>query len=200
MDSSFDVHKQRESNDHKIVIALERIAEAFRVLLWEETKKTGLSPTQLQLLIYLLHHPDHTTIPSYLATEFNMTKATITDSLRMLLKKDLIEKFPDPNDARSYSIKLTKEGKSISTNATQFSNKLFASINGLPKTTKDQLLEGLLHTIDQLNERSVISLQRMCKHCRFLENKDNGHYCGFLEQPLGPTELRIDCPEFEGKI
>ena len=117
----------------------------------------------------------------------------------MLLKKNLIEKFPDPNDARSYSIKLTKEGKAISANTAQFSNKLFASIIDLPQTTKDQMLEGLLHTIGQLNKRSVISLQRMCKHCRFLENKDGGHYCSFLEQPLGPTELRIDCPEFEEK-
>ena len=51
MDSAFDVNQQLESSDHKIVVALERIAEAFRVLLWQETKKTGLSPIQLQLLI-----------------------------------------------------------------------------------------------------------------------------------------------------
>lgn len=197
MDSAFDVNRQLESNDHKIVVALERIAEAFRVLLWQETKKTGLSPIQLQLLIFLLHHPEQTTTPSYLASEFNLTKATITDSLRMLLKKEMIEKHPDPNDARSYSIHLTKEGKSIGQSATQFSKQLLGSLDGLSASAKGTLLEGLLHMIGQLNEQSLISLQRMCKNCRFLENKDVGHYCHFLEQPLAPAELRIDCPEFQ---
>ncbi|MDW3195183.1 MAG: MarR family transcriptional regulator [Cytophagales bacterium] len=197
MDSAFDVNQQLESKDHKIVVALERIAEAFRVLLWQETKKTGLSPIQLQLLIFLLHHPEQTTTPSYLATEFNLTKATITDSLRMLLKKDLIVKHTDPSDARSYSIQLTTAGKTIGESATQFSNQLLGSLEGLSASSKGNLLEGLLHMIGQLNDQSVISLQRMCKNCRFLENKDGGHYCSFLEQPLAPAELRIDCSEFE---
>lgn len=197
MDSPFDVSKQQESNDHKIVVALEKIAETFRVLLWEETKKTGLSPTQLQLLIFLLHHPDYTTTPTYLATEFNMTKATITDSLRILLKKELILKKPDPNDARSYSILLTPTGKSVCASVTQFSNPLLQSLSGITESTKNQMLDGLLHVISQLNDRSIISLQRMCKHCQFLEKSGNGHYCSFLEQSLKPTELRIDCPEFK---
>lgn len=177
---------------------MERVSEAFRVLLWEETKKSGLSPTQIQLLIFLLHHPNHTTTPSYLAKEFNMTKATITDSLKMLLKKELISKSPALSDARSYSIKLTIRGKSISESATQFSNQMLNSLSGLSESVKEQMLQGLLQMISQLNECSVISLQRMCKNCRFLENKDNGHYCSFLKKPLAPTELRIDCPEFEG--
>ncbi len=197
MDSSFDVSKQLENNDHKIVVALERISEAFRVLLWEETKKTGLSPTQLQLLIFLLHHPHHTTTPSYLAAEFNMTKATITDSLRMLLKKELIAKYPDPGDARSYSIQLTKKGKIVSEHSSHFSSQLLDSLEGIPQEIKNKMLDGLLQTISHLNDRSVISLQRMCKNCRFLENKDGGHFCSFLEQPLAPAELRIDCAEFE---
>ncbi len=198
MDSAFDVRKQLENNDHKIVVALERISEAFRVLLWEETKKTGLSPTQLQILIFLLHHPGHTTTPSYLATEFNMTKATMTDSLRMLLKKELIQKLPDPHDARSYSIKLTTKGEKISESAAQFSSQLLASLSGVSDGIKNQMLEGLLSMISELNRQSVISLQRMCKNCRFLENQENGHYCNFLKQSLSPTQLRIDCPEFEG--
>lgn len=197
MDSSFDVSKQLERNDHKIVVALERISEAFRVLLWEETKKTGLSPTQLQLLIFLLYHPDHTTTPSYLAMEFNMTKATITDSLRVLLKKELIAKYPDPNDARSYSVYLTEEGKSVSNASSQFSNQMLRSLDGISEGVKNRMLEGLLRTISNLNDQSVISLQRMCKNCRFLENKNGNHYCSFLEQVLPPTALRIDCEEFE---
>ena len=42
--------------NHKITQALERISKAFRVLLWEESKKHGISPIQIQLLIFCSSH------------------------------------------------------------------------------------------------------------------------------------------------
>jgi hypothetical protein len=44
MAASFDQYRQTEKTESKTVVALERISEAFRVLLWDESKKNGLSP------------------------------------------------------------------------------------------------------------------------------------------------------------
>jgi hypothetical protein len=49
--SAFDPVNQQYSTDGKIVAALERIAQAFRVMLWNEGKAASLSPIQLQVLI-----------------------------------------------------------------------------------------------------------------------------------------------------
>ncbi|MEO6831625.1 MAG: MarR family transcriptional regulator, partial [Chitinophagaceae bacterium] len=56
--SAFDLSQQNRSIDSKIVVSLERISQAFRVLLWKESKEFSLSPIQIQVLIFLLHHSD----------------------------------------------------------------------------------------------------------------------------------------------
>jgi len=199
MKFAFDVDKQNTSIDHKIVVALERISEAFRVLLWDEAKKTGLSPIQIQILIFLQYHPTTPNTPSYLADEFNVTRATITDSVRLLLEKGIITKTKDPADARSYQVALTSEGKRIAQSTSAFSSELLGAVGGLKEVTRSRLFDGLYEIIEALSQQSVISVQRMCKNCRFLQNSDGQLHCRFLDLPLEPTSLRIDCPEFEGK-
>jgi hypothetical protein len=73
MKSPFDLNQQNKKVESKIVVALERISEAFRVLLWNESKENALSPIQIQILIFLLFHSDEMCKVSYLAQEFNMT-------------------------------------------------------------------------------------------------------------------------------
>lgn len=51
--SAFDIHNQNTNTDSKIIASLERIAQAFRVLLWNESKEFSLSPIQIQVLIFL---------------------------------------------------------------------------------------------------------------------------------------------------
>ena len=40
----------------KLLIGLERISQAFKVLLWNKAKEYGLSPIQIQILIFVAHH------------------------------------------------------------------------------------------------------------------------------------------------
>lgn len=97
--SVFDVNGQLQSIESKIVVAVERVSEAFRVLLWEEAKKHTLSPIQFQLLIFCAYHSIGKRKVGFLATEFNLTKATIT------------QKETEVADTRSYGIHLTKSGR-----------------------------------------------------------------------------------------
>src|SRR5690606_3914191 len=98
--SDFDPGHQNQSTDSKIIASLERIAQAFRVLLWNESKTNGLSPIQVQVLIFLLHHDEEMRKVSYLASEFNMTKATISDTVKTLEQKGLITKAYNQHDTR----------------------------------------------------------------------------------------------------
>ena len=54
MGSVFDLSAQHDDVDAKIVAALERLSQVFRVRLREEAWERDLSPTQAQFLIYLL--------------------------------------------------------------------------------------------------------------------------------------------------
>jgi hypothetical protein len=54
--SSFNLNEQNQKIESRIVVALERISEAFRVLLWNESKENSLSPIQIQILIFIYFH------------------------------------------------------------------------------------------------------------------------------------------------
>lgn len=195
--SPFDYTSQHGSLEHKIIVALERVSEAFKVLLWDESKKHSLTPIQVQILIFLHFHSAENRKVSYLAKEFNITKATISDTVKTLEKKKLITKSFEPNDARSFVINLTHKGADIANRTSNFTNKIQAPINKLPQSDKQSLLLNLIGIIHHLNDAGVISIQRMCLTCSYYRKSKSGYSCSLLNQPLHNSDLRIDCPEHE---
>lgn len=195
MSSSFDPKLQILHTESKIIVALERISEAFRVLLWQESKESALSPIQLQMLIFLIFHEKEKCKISYLAREFNMTKATVSDSVRMLLEKKLVEKIPDPSDARSFALQLTQEGEKRAQKATGFAGAVEQPLRALSRDTKALLLDSLLHIIQHLVKADVITVQRMCYNCAHFDRVAGEKYCQLLGSSLESDNIRIDCPE-----
>lgn len=195
--SAFDLEHQNSSIEGKIIASLERVSQAFRVLLWNESKEHSLSPIQVQVLIFLLHHSDQKRKVSYLADEFNMTKATISDTIKTLEQKALIKKEHEQHDTRSYIIQLTKKGKEIAVQTSLFSEQIQIPIDKLHLTDKENLLLSLLDIIHHLNRSGIITIQRMCFTCHFYKSNKNSqeHFCRLLNSKLKDNELRIDCPE-----
>lgn len=200
--SAFDLVHQNSSIESKIVASLERVSQAFRVLLWNESKEHSLSPIQIQVLIFLLHHSDQKRKVSYLADEFNMTKATISDTIKTLEQKLFIRKEYEQHDTRSYIIHLTKKGKDIAEQTSLFAKEIQIPIDKLHTTDKENLLVSLLDIINHLNKAGVITIQRMCFTCHFYKANKNGqgHFCNLLNSKLADNELRIDCPEHKQKV
>jgi DNA-binding MarR family transcriptional regulator len=199
--SAFNPEHQNVSVESKIIASLERVSQAFRVLLWNESKEFSLSPIQVQVIIFLLHHSREKRKVSYLSAEFNMTKATISDTIKTLDEKSLIKKEYEPHDTRSYIIHLTKKGKEIAEKTSLFSKQIQVPIDNLNSADKTNLLLSLLDIIRHLNKSGVITIQRMCFTCHFYQSKNNGqeHFCGLLNQKLTDSELRIDCTEHKQK-
>jgi DNA-binding MarR family transcriptional regulator len=199
--SAFDLLHQNSNIESKIVASLERVAQAFRVLLWNESKEFSLSPIQVQVLIFLLHHSDQKRKVSYLADEFNMTKATVSDTVKTLEQKELIKKQYELHDSRSYIIQLTNKGRDIAEKTSLFSKQIQIPIDKLHSIDKENLLLSLLGIIHHLNKSGIITIQRMCFTCHFYNTNKDGHkhFCSLLNTQLAGNELRIDCPEHELK-
>ncbi len=201
MKSDFDLEFQNENIESKIIAALERVSQAFRVLLWQESKDFSLSPIQVQVLIFLLHHSKEKGTVSYLASEFNMTKPTISDTIKSLEQKQLIKKIQQQHDTRSYTIQLTAKGKNIAIKTSLFSKEIKTPVDRLHDDDKENLLLSLMNIIRHLNQSEVITIQRMCLTCMHYQTSANGqkHFCKLLNQNLHVIDLRIDCPEHETK-
>lgn len=196
-ESVFDPQAQISNPDLKIIASLERLSEGFRVLLWEKAKVMGISPIQIQILIFIQFHGDEKCKVSFLAQEFCLTKPTVSEAVKSLEQKGFIERQTEITDTRSHTIHLTEAGKSVVAQTANFANPMLGSIADLPSDEKGVLLEQLLAVVGQLQRAGIISMQRMCFSCRFYQKNGDGHFCRFLNKSLKNRELRLDCGEFE---
>lgn len=175
---------------------MERLSEALRTLFWEQGKKYKLSPIQIQVLVFLHQHPRISPGVTQLASEFNMTKATMSDSIVSLSKKGLILKSKGHMDQRSKQINLTIKGHTLAGKLSEGLLFLEKAINSNTDQLKQKTLLTLLKTIEHLVTERVISPQRMCFSCRHYSNQ-NLPFCNFLNKKLREADLQIDCPEHE---
>ncbi len=200
MDKSiFNPAFQHQDVSAKIVIGLERISEVFRALLWEHAKTIGLSPIQIQILIFLAYHKQNLCTVSHLAKEFNVTKPTISDAVKVLEKKDLIFKNKTATDSRSYYISLTPKGEKNVSETENFANPIKKELQNFNKDEQESLLKTITTLIYKLNRSGIISVQRTCYACKFYEKGKNSDYCNLIQTDLTSTDIRLDCPEFEEK-
>jgi len=193
----FDPEQQASNMESKIVVALERIAEAFRVLLWEQGKEFSLSPIQVQALIFLLYHSPGRAKVSKLAEEFNMTRPTISDMVKTLEQKGLVEKLTEPEDRRSHILRLTEKGAGMAQRASLFAEEIRRPLAAIAPNDKADLLLHLISIIRHLNAAGVITVQRMCFTCAHYRPNHHGqaHFCSLLNTKLETADLRVDCPE-----
>ena len=195
--SVFDLLTQNHHLDSKITAGLERLSQVFKTLLWDKAKQQGLSPIQIQILIFIHHHSIEKSTVSYLAKEFNVTKPTISDAIKILEQKNLIEKTSDTTDTRSYTINLTDLGRTVVKETEDFPEPI-AKILSQSSTNEKEILWNTLSTlIADLNRSDIISVQRICFNCKHYSKDEYHHYCNLLNIKLEQKDIRIDCPEFE---
>lgn len=195
-DSIFNPDFQNQHTSSKIIVALERISEAFKVLLWEKAKQLSLSPIQIQILIFVAYHKQELCNVSHLAKEFNITKPTVSDAVRVLLNKAYIDKDFSSADSRSYSIILTHTGKEVIKQTEDFANPIKSKIDSIEETSQVDLFNTLSQVIYKLNQTGVLTVQRTCFGCVFYKKTKDTHYCNLLEKELLNKDIRIDCPEY----
>ncbi len=195
--SVFNLINQNTSLDNKIVAGLERLSQVFRILLWEKAKEHSLSPIQIQLLIFIQYHSTDKCTISYLAQEFNFTKPTISDAIKVLEQKNFIKKNTDSSDTRSYTIQLTASGKKIVLETENFANPITEIITKSNEADKLILWENISNLISLLNRQEIISIQRTCFNCGHYTIKNKNAFCSLLNQNLLTKDIRIDCEEFE---
>jgi DNA-binding MarR family transcriptional regulator len=199
MANSFDPAFQENDLTSKLVVGLERLSEVFRVLLWEQSKTTGLSPIQIQLLIFIKNHHSKLANVSDLSKEFNLKKPTVSDAIKVLYNKGLITKEAR-EDARAYTIRLTSEGIKMVSQVEDFAEPLRNSLSELSSDEKNSFYSALTEVIFKLNQTGIIQVQRTCFACKYYDGQGEGHYCKLLDRPLQNKDLRLDCNEFESSL
>ncbi len=205
MGSVFDPSAQHNDVDAKIVAALERLSQVFRVRLREEARRRNLSPIQAQFLIYLLHHDVELRRVSRLAREFGLTQATVSDAVASLETKGLLRREQWPDDRRVITLRLTHDGEELATALSDWADPVREHLKRFSSGEREAVLRFLMELAGSLQRSGLITVARMCVTCRFFRRdvrpgQTSPHHCGLLDVPLGGSNLRVDCPEHEAVV
>jgi len=185
------------SVEKKIFGALEKISHVLRFLAWKKATELALTPIQLQILIYLLRGSPERGKVGLLAREFNISKASISDTIRLMVDKKLVEKSFNGTGGRDFIIELTPMGVEMANKAAQMDAEILNAITRILPAGRTSLFSRLGEILLDLQRAAVMPVQRMCQTCHHYSTMDNKHFCGLLERSMRPAQLQLDCPEHQ---
>ncbi len=147
---------------------LERLATVVRAETRRQATHHGLKLVQLEALHYLASCMTFSRTPAGLSEYLDLTKGTVSQTLKALEAKGLIEKYGDEADARIVHCELTQAGRKIARNTQlpTFIKKLERTLG--PKQVKAQLtgLQSLTNEAQSIRRQKVFERCGVCKSCR----------------------------------
>ena len=192
--SNFNPEQQLHSLDARLVLSLQRLSDMLKAMQWEQARFLGLTPLQLQILLFTGNHPPELNKVAHIATELHLSRPTISDAVASLVSKGLLDMQPDKRDRRSFSMFPTESGKILLAQAEGYLEPLMEVLEKRPAFEKTNLYQTIYAMIAGLMTKDSGGLQRMCYTCAHYQgNKKRQHSCLFLNKTLASAELQIDC-------
>jgi len=112
----------------------------------------GLTLAQFTVLNHCVRMGDNRT-PADLAAAFQVTRGTLTSTLKRLETKDFITLAPDPEDGRSKRVLLTAKGRKARENAIAATEPLLlVMVEALPSSLLNELMPRLQELRKYLDE------------------------------------------------
>ncbi len=193
----FDEHT--EPIPARIATGLHKLGLAMKQQAWQQANGEGLSATQGQILAALVGQGPLT--GKELSERLGVTLPTISDSVRVLVEKGLVEKGPDPRHPRASLLTPTERGAAVGGRARSWPEFMADAVADLSHDEQRAFYGGVVKMIRALQEQGLVPLSGMCVTCtHFRPHVRTGatpHHCGFVDAPLAADQLRLDCPEHE---
>jgi len=185
----------------RLTEGLLRLGTALRSQSWRRATELGITPTQMEILILLQHRPRPQMLKA-LVEQTALTTATVSDAVKALAAKGLLQKGKVEDDKRAVAISLTEAGAAVAKQAGDWSHFLAEAAQSLPETEQLAFLQAVIGLIRTLQERDQIPVTRMCVSCRHFQpyrhpDGERPHHCGLVDAPFGQRHLRLDCAEHE---
>lgn len=194
--SGFSPEQQLTSLDARLLLSLQRLSDMLKAMQWEQARMLGITPLQLQILLFTGYHTAEVNKVAYIATELQLSRPTVSDAAAALVSKGFLRMEEDMRDRRSYSFLLTDAGREVLTQAEQYISELDTILQKRPLQEKSSLYQSVYTIIAGLYDQEKGGMQRMCYSCAHYEgNKKRQHYCRLFKKKLLSAELQIDCME-----
>ena len=150
----------------------------------------------MEALLYLSRCNRYSNTPQAVTSFLNSTKGTVSQTLKVLEKRGLLIKRPDPDDRRVIHLHLTPDGETMTRDL------------AVPSVLEEALAEiSREKTLANELEKLLVAMQRIgghltfgtCHTCRLFRREDGGFRCGLTNEELRVTDSELICRDHERK-
>ena len=186
----------------RIADGLDKIAKVIRQQAWGEAWGRGLTPTQGQVLLSLIRHPEKRKTLPEIAADLGVSKVTACLTIQVLARKRLVRKERRRRVLDKLYVSLTPKGAEAAAQASQWTDLLVPIIQTLPLAQQVELHRALVRLIVTLQERKEIAVSQMCVTCHYFranvhDNQNAPHHCELVGAPFGDGQIRLNCQEHQ---
>ncbi|HJR74980.1 MAG TPA: MarR family transcriptional regulator [Luteimonas sp.] len=190
-----------DSQRRQAAAGLESLASLVRAQSWRSDGTPSLPPSQAAVL-RMLADADEGLRAGRIAERLGVSAASVSDSLAALESKRWIKRGADPRDLRATLVRLTAQGKRTAQKLRDPLQGIGSLVGALDERDLGAFLRVSQLLVAQAQRQGLATGMRTCLGCRFFRpystgRDDKPHFCGFIEQPFGDAELRMDCAEQE---
>lgn len=204
--SAFDPQWRDISTTSRSTISLYRIHQAISHMFRRRGQESGLSPAQIQTLLFLRYaRPGIHTIGG-LAARLAVSYATASGIADALERKELVERRPDPTDQRVMVLSLTTMGLAQVEQLEDVVDDIDAAINSMPDDVQQLLEHALKQIVGRLQQEGHVITYEMCWGCHFFrqdahpQHPGGPHHCAFVDAPLPEPNTYLECPDFVSRV
>ena len=186
-----------EAAGRQIVQSLERLSRLMRAAEFGD----GLKPAQWEALRFLARANRFSNSPGALTRFLGATKGTISQTVKALERKKLIEKMGRPGEKRSVVLTLTQAGRDMMKKDPW--TGLAQRCETLGGKTRRRMDKGLAELLAEEITRRFDPSFGSCLTCRFWradgrsEDARGPHLCSLFDEPVAARETTQICVAHE---
>jgi DNA-binding MarR family transcriptional regulator len=188
-----------DKNPIVLLELVERLGNLMRTELRRAGADESLQPVHLQSLIYLSKANRYSNTPQALAEYLGLTKGTVSQTLLLLDRRGLIERFEDDIDRRVVRLRLSPSGERLLYEAQPTLAWQNATRNISPNRIRNAVsaLREALMTLQEDDEGAPFGVCHSCSWCQKLSQRI--YRCGRMGDRLSGPETRKICRIYEAK-
>ena len=168
--------RQQTEVDARILTLLDRLSRIIASDDWAG----DLNPAQTAALSYLAQANRFSRSPSVVAEYLGATRGTVSQTLKALQRKGLIEESPNPTDKRSISYKITSKGDELARQRRLLNDAL----NTISTDDRTALLAQLTKVVGSALKARGLKTFGVCRTCKYHQSDETRPYCRLLDLPL----------------
>ena len=189
-----------DKNPLVLLELVERLGNLMRTEMRKAGSEESLQPVHLHALIYLSKANRYSNTPQALADYLGLTKGTVSQTLLLLDRRGLIERFEDDIDRRVVRLRLSSAGEQLLAESQPALAWQNATRNISPNRIRNatSALREALVTLQVDNEAAVFGVCSTCSWCQKLSQRI--YRCGQMGDRLSGPETRKLCRIYRAKV